>query len=71
MKLLDLLTENDGTSLCPARIIGVFAAMAVLYKFVVTVVTIPDYVALATGIGIIMAAIAGNKMVEGKHNANS
>jgi predicted tellurium resistance membrane protein TerC len=61
----NLVTENDGTSYCTARIIGIVAASIMMYKF--AFIAVPDYISFAAGITAICSSIAANKYVEKKN----
>jgi hypothetical protein len=63
MKISDLFTENDGVSLCPARLIALGAFLTMIYKAVAVIAPL-DYQAFALGISAIIAAIGYNKREE-------
>ena len=62
MKLTDLVTENDGVSLCPARIIILITCAVMQYKFFISTTT--DWSSFATGMALLAGGVAANKFVE-------
>jgi hypothetical protein len=64
----DFITENDGESFCPARVIAISAGCVMIYKFAISAT--PEYIAFAGGVSAIVSSFAVNKFSE-KKNAQS